>query len=239
MMGPKSFSIDDAYWHAWSSTKKHLWFLLGFTFFVLLFTALGWLAFSLIQQLAMSNESMIHAMLPSLKKTDWSLLEAGAVFAYGGAWVLQAFLRLSLLRVTLSIVDDDEPKEKFPTFKMTLYYLFAYFIYTVILLIGFILLIVPAVIWMLMFSLYPYYIIDRKAGPIEALQMSAFATKGAKVDLFFVGVISILLILLGLFCFGLGILIALPVVDLAWAVIYRHLDQHTTFHSHTMVLHHD
>jgi uncharacterized membrane protein len=68
-----------------------------------------------------------------------------------------------------------------------------------------------------------YLIVDRDMGPIEAMKLSAKMTYGYKKRLFLVGLISIGVIVIGALVLLVGLLVALPVVVLVWAYIYRKL----------------
>jgi uncharacterized membrane protein/DNA-directed RNA polymerase subunit RPC12/RpoP len=77
--------------------------------------------------------------------------------------------------------------------------------------------IVPGVILALMFSQYYYLIIDRNLGPVDALSMSAQITRGNKLTLFAIGLV---VFAFALFTCGLGLVLLIPFVPLAYAVIY-------------------
>jgi uncharacterized membrane protein len=96
-------------------------------------------------------------------------------------------------------------------------------LYGLIVLGGFILLIVPGIIWCLKFSQYKYFIVEKNAGPVEALKLSAQATDGAKWKLFSFGFVCLGINLLGLICLGVGVLFTAPLTMVAMAFIYRKL----------------
>ena len=82
---------------------------------------------------------------------------------------------------------------------------------------------VPTTISWLIFGFYPYFIVDKSLGPIAALQASMRATKGSRMALLGLGVVSFLIVVAGLLCFIVGVVVAAPVVFLAWALAYRRL----------------
>lgn len=102
-------------------------------------------------------------------------------------------------------------------------YLGAYILLILIVLGGFILLIVPGIIWAIMFGFAMYVVIDRGKGPMEALRESARITKGHRWMLLRLGVLSALVALLGIICLAVGILVAIPVTTLASVHAYRML----------------
>lgn len=88
---------------------------------------------------------------------------------------------------------------------------------------GMVLLIVPGVILALRYSMFGYYIVTQDAGPVEALRMSAAATEGHKGELFGLALRSLGVIILGALCLGVGLLWALPTVDIAWGSAFLEL----------------
>lgn len=111
----------------------------------------------------------------------------------------------------------------FARFQYVFHYIISYFIYSIIVLVGFVLLIFPAVIWGSKFALFPYFIVDKGLGPIKALKASSQATYGAKWDIFSMVLITFCLVFLGIVALLLGILIVIPVINIAWCCIYRKL----------------
>ena len=88
---------------------------------------------------------------------------------------------------------------------------------------GVILLVFPAVIWGIKFSLWPYFIVDRQTGPVEALRASSKATSGVKWDLLgFYFVVSVVQVL-GILCLVIGLFAAWPTAMVATALVYRRL----------------
>ena len=85
---------------------------------------------------------------------------------------------------------------------------------------------VPTTIAWLIFGFYPYFIVDKRMGPVEALQASMRATKGSRMALLGLAVVSFLIVIAGLLCFIVGVIVATPVVFLAWALAYRRLAAH-------------
>jgi uncharacterized membrane protein len=87
--------------------------------------------------------------------------------------------------------------------------------------VGFVLLIVPGIIFALMFMFVTFIVIDRELGPIEALKESHRITHGHKWKL--LGFVLVLLIinLLGALALLVGLLVSIPVSSLAFAYAYR------------------
>jgi len=89
--------------------------------------------------------------------------------------------------------------------------------------VGFLLLIVPGVIAALGLYFASYFVIDRGAGPINALKQSWHMTKGHKWQLFLFSLVLIGLNLLGLLALVIGIFVTVPITWLAVTHAYRTL----------------
>ena len=89
---------------------------------------------------------------------------------------------------------------------------------------GLILLIIPGIIFGLMFWFGGYLVVDRSLSPMEAMKESAHMTSGHKWELFLLAVASLGLMLIGIICLLIGFLVAIPVVTLAFTHAYRQLE---------------
>jgi uncharacterized membrane protein len=87
--------------------------------------------------------------------------------------------------------------------------------------IGLVLLIVPGIIFMLMFMIVTFIVIDRELGPIEAMTESKRITHGYKWSLLGFSLVLVLVNLLGILALVVGLLVSIPVSSLAFAYAYR------------------
>ncbi len=154
-----------------------------------------------------------------VQQNPWELLIS---FAYA---LIQSGLGLGVAYMGIRAVDGQtlHVSDLFARFRYFFYNFIGQILYSLIIFVGLILLIVPGVIWGLRYSLYPYFIADKKVGPIQALKMSAEATQGAKWELFKFMLVAALIGLAGVFVLGIGLFIAWPVITIAMAAIYRTL----------------
>lgn len=88
---------------------------------------------------------------------------------------------------------------------------------------GFVLLVIPGIIFGLMFYFAGYGVVDRGLGPVEAMKESMRMTNGHKWELFLLVVASLGLTIIGLLCLIVGVLVAMPIVSLAFVHAYRQL----------------
>lgn len=85
---------------------------------------------------------------------------------------------------------------------------------------GFCALVVPGIILALGLANAPFYVIDQKRSPFDAMTASWESTKGQKGNLFVLGLAEVGLALLGLVACCLGELAVLPVLLLVRAIVY-------------------
>lgn len=88
---------------------------------------------------------------------------------------------------------------------------------------GFILLIAPGIIFMLMFMFVMFIVIDRGLGPIEAMKESRRITRGYKWQLLGFVLVLTLINLVGALALLVGLLVTVPVTSLAFVHAYRAL----------------
>ena len=85
-----------------------------------------------------------------------------------------------------------------------------WFLSTVIIIVGFILLIVPGIIFSLMYCMALFAVMDKKLSGMEALSFSSRITKGHKGKLFGAGLLAALLAVATIITLGLGLIIVGP-----------------------------
>ena len=99
-------------------------------------------------------------------------------------------------------------------------YLAMSFVRALAVVLGLVLLVVPGVIVMLGFANAPYFVVDQRLGPIAALKESWANADGQKAGLFNLLVAEIALTLLGLAACCFGIIVAVPFLQVARALVY-------------------
>ncbi|MFC1704529.1 hypothetical protein ACFL1E_07120 [Candidatus Omnitrophota bacterium] len=208
-MSEKKFSISDALSFGAETFKKNAGLLIGATVFI------GFVS-----------------MLPNITARifkDWPLM----IILLGMClWVLQVAIDLGLKKMYLRFCDSErgEFNDLFSCFRLHLLLRFfgGLILYMLITVGGFLLFIVPGVIWMIMFQFWFLFVIDKGMGPIEALQKSAEITRGIKWDLCVFGMILMLITMAGFLCLGVGLLVAIPVTSLAYVYVFRKLSSEIT-----------
>ncbi len=85
---------------------------------------------------------------------------------------------------------------------------------------GFLLLIIPGIIFACKLAFTPYLVMDRKMRAAEAIKESWRLTRGHAWTVFFIGLLAIPLVLAGLVAFGVGVLVSIMWISLALASLY-------------------
>jgi uncharacterized membrane protein len=89
--------------------------------------------------------------------------------------------------------------------------------------IGFTLLIVPGIIFVLMVFFALYFVMDKNMGVMESIRASIDATRGSKMKLFLFGLVGGLLSMAAMIPCGLGFIVVGPWLGVTGAVIYETL----------------
>jgi uncharacterized membrane protein len=131
---------------------------------------------------------------------------------------------LGFKKVALQLHDrhHSSVKEMFSCFHLTPKAVVGWILYALMVWIGWIFFILPGFIALLRFAFFPYFIIDKHAGPIHALKMSWKATQHHVWDLFALWVVMKIIVYLG-FMSGIGVILTWPLSTLAYAFFYRKL----------------
>jgi len=92
---------------------------------------------------------------------------------------------------------------------------------TVIVAIGFFLLIIPGIIFACKLAFTPYLVVEWKMDAIAAVQESWRMTNGHSWKVFLIYLLGIPICIAGLICFGVGIIISIMWISLALASLYH------------------
>jgi uncharacterized membrane protein len=212
-MTGKYFRFGDVLSYGWNMMKTCFWFFVGLGI-VWLVTTNAIAIIDIVLRRTIYTESF-----------PWSL----RIFMTIASWVIGIVLGIGITKIALSFCDERKPAlgTLFDFWGCFWRYLGAAILYGLICIAGFVLLIVPGVVWSVKFGLWPYFVVDKGLGPIQALKASGKTTMGVKWDLFGFGVLCGLINLAGLLCLVVGIFAAYPTVIVAHALVYRQLAAQT------------
>lgn len=198
----KKVDIDGALRYGWQKLKQHL------NFFLLL---------ALFLTLIYFTEFMLNGIFDDV---DGVNLFLNIMF-----YIVDIMINLGIVIVALEIIDNQKPDFQFmfKTLPYIINFIFASIVYTLAVFVGLILLIVPGIIIGIKYMYFPYFIIDRNAGPIESLQMSAELTDNVKWELVIFSLVLYGINIAGMLAFFIGVFITIPITAIAWAYVYRDL----------------
>ena len=89
-----------------------------------------------------------------------------------------------------------------------------------------ILMIVPAIYLSIRLQFYDYFLIDEECGILDAIKKSADISKGYVLELFIIGALLSLMILLSIIPMGLGLILSIPLSMVATSYVYLKLKKH-------------
>ncbi|MDD5019826.1 MAG: hypothetical protein PHH75_05130 [Candidatus Omnitrophica bacterium] len=195
------FTCKEAFGFGWEKMKKHLWFFVGI----------------LVSMMVVSG---IQNFFSELKNQP-----AASFFGTLAFWAIGLVLQMGIIRVTLQLHDGAPTgfDQLFADWKLFLKYLAGSILYSLIVLGGLILLIVPGIMWAVRFQFFSYFIIDKNAGPVASLKLSSKATEGVRWDVFWFDLACMGAIILGVLALFIGLFAAIPTVMMATAFVYRKL----------------
>ena len=194
---------------AWSLFKKHWGFLLGLLFILAVLSFID----SLIQSMFVDENKQLTV--------SWSV-----VIGYGiiGS-IIGMIIQLGVITIALNIVRGAEVRfnQLIGDIKLVIPFFLGSLLYMVVILVGFVLLIVPAVIWGIKYGQMFYLIVDKRMGVMDAFHKSGEMTYGSKLDIFVLWIIFMLLIIASAIPLGLGLFITIPMSMLLPALVYTKL----------------
>ncbi len=202
----EKFSIEKCFQASWELFKKRSWFFIGFTASIF--------AISFVVNLITSTLTSSNDALPHLVSFAISLAFSIAISFAQTRFYLRAHDQPQQVRFS----DSWSGHKLWP-------YALLYVILSACILIGFILLIVPGVILMLVWMFSTYILLDSDRTWREAFAESRRITKGHRWELFLFVLALLVLNILGVIALLVGLLVTIPVSMLATVHAYRSLEK--------------
>ncbi len=139
--------------------------------------------------------------------------------------IVYIVMQLGLTKILLDFYDSKPLNLSYlySLYPLSLRYLGASILYGLIILGGYILLIIPGIIWSIKFSFYSYLIVDKNASLMDSLKKSSQLTQGVKMNLFIFGLLLVLLNIAGVLALGIGLFVTIPTTMMAVVYVYRKL----------------
>lgn len=185
------------------------------------------IVFALVVILVSIIPQIIVSALEEQSKTDPNSISGLLIFIITVAsYIINLVISIGIIRFSLKFVDGKkgEIKDLYTTNKTEVWHYFlGSLLYGLRVLLGYILLIVPGIIWSIKYSQYSYLIIDKGMKPSEAIKKSGEITNGNKMNLFLLGLLLGLINIAGVIALFFGLLVTIPLTLLAQAYVYRKL----------------
>ncbi len=206
-MTPRRFSKGEAVRFGWATVKRHL------GFFILMYITYG---------VVIYVPNLIIRLVRPTAAIQWVFLLAMQILVA----ILALVAALGFIRVALKFCDNEKAKisDLFgASFSQVLSLSVASIVAGIVTVVGYVLLVIPGIIWSTRLSLYPYFIVDKRLGPIAALKSSWALTKDSTWNLLLFGFLLGLITVLGALAMLVGLLAAIPTTAVAHAFVYRKL----------------
>lgn len=143
-------------------------------------------------------------------------------------WVVNSIIAMGIINICLEFVDGKKPNLKDIFYTKKLFnFILASIIRSVIIVAGFILFIIPGIIFSIKLQYSEYLIVDKKLDAVSSIKKSWEMTKGVKWNLFLFGFLLGLINILGILALLIGLLITVPLTFIANAYVYRKLYSQT------------
>ena len=203
----KNFSFGDAFGAGWAKLKEH------WLFFVLSYTTIF----------------VVSGLFGGLAEGPYKDIEPTAGLLSLIGYLIRVWLNFNLLIAVIRLFDGVKPewRDLFVWREETISYIGASILYGLMVLVGCLFFVIPGLYFAVKHGFYGYLIADKKLGAFDALKMSGQLTDGVKWSVVGFGLASIGVVLLGALAFGVGLFVAIPVVAVAFAFVYRSLYDQT------------
>lgn len=207
--------VGNALRQGWQTLKRNFWTLVGITLVLLVAQMLG---------SAFTAEAGPGSALGAL---DGILATVGGLYSV----LFLAPLSVGAYLAFLHAVRGREPAfdDLLAGFRRYVDVVVGMFLVSVIVAVGFVLLVVPGVIAFVRLSFTPLLLVDREMGPVEAIKASWEHTRGYGWSLFGLALAGLAIVAVGFLALLVGALVAIPWVLAAYAAYYHDvLDRPTT-----------
>ncbi len=196
----KSFSKREAFAVAWQTFKERPLFIIGLFVITMVVSS---------SMSSLANHST-GGILMILNLIDFAV---------------QILLGMGMTLILIRVYDnvDTGYRDFFEPIPAFVSYIVATILTTIIISLGFLLLVIPGIVASIALMFVPYLIIDRNMGPIEAIKESVNLSKGHMWNLLILGLFIIAFNIVGALALGIGLIVTIPVSALAVVHVYRWL----------------
>lgn len=200
-------TVSACFESAFSLFKKHFWMLILIIFVTGAIKTPMWF---MQESKDMSDGYQFTFHVLELIQTIY-YFAVTSIFGYG---VVSIFLKVARK-------EKFEFEDIFDGFKTYSRAFLSNLFFTLLVVFGLILLLLPGIFLACRLIFVPFLIMDKKHGVKESLKISYYMTKGYFWTIFGMGILSFVVIILGFVLLGFGILISLVWINTAFAVLYN------------------
>lgn len=192
-------SIEQAINTSWRTLKKSPKKIIGF--------------FLLIGVASLVNLAIFSQIDPTISNVE--------------SWIFGALVQVAIITFTVSCYRKRKTtvSDRLKDYKMVLKLIVGNFLAGVVIILGFLALIVPGIVFAVRLQFTGFLIIEHQLGPIEAIKRSWNLTKNNFFTLLGFGIIALLLNIFGFLLLIVGLLVTVPLTSLAQTYIYLKLSQ--------------
>lgn len=200
-------TVSACFEEAFSLLKKHFWMLILIIFVGGAVETPMWF----MQQGKMNSDGFkLNFSFYELFQIVYYFFIA-SVYSYG---IISIFIKLSRKK-------DFIFEESFSGFKAYSRVILSRLLFLLAVGLGLVLLLIPGIFLACRLIFVPYLIMDKKHGVVDSLKISYYMTKGYFWTILGMGILSFVIIILGLVLLGFGILVSLVWINAAFAVFYN------------------
>lgn len=141
------------------------------------------------------------------------------------SWFFTTIVNMGVIKSLIYLARGKEVNMEliFSTYKDIWKYIWAGIRVGIVVFVGYLLLIVPGIIWTIKYMFTLFLVVDKGLTAKEAMDMSAKMTDGVKWQLFGLYFLMALFALSGTFVLVAGLFITVPVASLSYYIIYNRL----------------
>lgn len=139
------------------------------------------------------------------------------------SYAVQMFITIGLIRCFLQMTDDQKVdlSDLFSGGDVLFRFVIVNILYTLLCVLGYLLLIVPGIIWSIKYSFVPFFVVDKNIDIKESFKRSGEITNGYKWKIFGLMCLISLINIGGCLLLGVGLIVTIPLTCVISPVVYR------------------
>jgi uncharacterized membrane protein len=204
-MAQKTFSIKEAIRYGWKTTISQP--------VIILYMLIAMFSTQVV-------ESLFGLIFPDASESIYSVVQAVMT-------IFSIVLSIGMIRLVLNIYEKKQIKFEnlYEDWKLIGWYLLAALFNVVAVIAGLVLLIIPGIYIAVRLCMWPYFMLEGEKNSFNALKKSWNLTDGLVLKFLGFFIIQILVLLAGIIAVLVGLLVAIPVINLSLVFVYKKLTE--------------